>query len=1222
MDPTPGDNFPSQIKQLRGRLGLTQVMLAERLGVSFPTVNRWENGKSVPSQLSWNRLLEIAGELEADESAPDASETWEPPMLDFTARPAVVGALVEGERLSFGHLANPAFATETSNIDPLPHQRIAVYDHMIRQPRLRFLLADDAGAGKTIMTGLYIREMLSRRLLRRVLIVPPAGLIGNWEREMQVLFNLTFNVIAGADAKNANPFVGKGSDRVIVSVDTLAGERMFARLREEKVEPYDLIVFDEAHKLSVDRGNDLRVRKTDRYRLAEVLAGVRGLDAAWQLPWSSHHLLLLTATPHQGKEYPYYGIWRLLAPDVLSTPEAFDNFPAESRQNHFIRRTKEEMVFLNGKPLYPKRISDTLGYDLTQGPVSEQALYDETTDYMRHVYNRAKHLNRSAARLAMSVLQRRLASSTYALLRSYERRIDKLDDLVRQIQEGKLTEEQLVVLQRRLGEEDDILDTKTAEEESAIGGREEGEVSEEKLLAGVIATSLTDLIVERDQVYELRDLARKVYEQGEESKFDKLREVLTESEYAGEKFIVFTEHRDTLDYLVQRLGGMGYTGQIAQIHGGMYYTQRQEQVERFRLSDEEGGARFMICTDAAAEGINLQFCWIMINFDVPWNPARLEQRMGRIHRYGQKHDPVRIVNLVAPKTREGMVIETLLNKLEIIRDSLGSEKVFDSIGRLFEGVSLKTYMERAVVENADDVAHELDGRLTQEQVEALAAKDKMLYGDGGDVKRQLPRLRDDLAQEAYRRLLPGYVRQYLQAAAPLVDIEIDGDMAECFSLRATSKGAVDPLLHALEAYSPRERECLTVVRPEFKETAVWVHPGEPVFERFRAIVGDRLGDDALRGAVFVDPTAAKPYVFHVALVHVIREADPAIEDDASADDAETRGRGDTEHEKLSASPRLSLSVSPFATEEVLDCQLVGVKQLEGAELSLCPVEQLLLLKGGQGLPPAAQRLAAAAEKLRDQAAAFLSERVARSMALKKRENLFATLPEREQFIQRGFNFQETELATARVKQSEQARTGNAGAMKALREIKAQQRSLAERRAAALATIRREPELIVPGSVSFIAHALIVPSSNPEDLARHDAEVERIAMDVARAYEEAEGALVKDVHTPLLARAAGLTDNPGFDLLAIYPEGDPRGRKAIEVKGRANTGDVEVSSNEWARAANLRDGYWLYVVYGCATSGPRLARVQDPFGNLLAKAKGSVLISAAQVNSVSAVGFNI
>lgn len=1184
MDRTPGDDYPDQIKQLRARLGLTQVVLAERLGVSFPTVNRWENRKSIPSQLSWNRLREISGELEEGEAQQDALAHSGPPILDFTARPEVVRALAEGERLSFGHLANPAFATEISSIDPLPHQRIAVYDHMLKQPRLRFLLADDAGAGKTIMTGLYVREMLSRRLLRRVLIVPPAGLIGNWQREMQVLFNLPFTVVAGADARNSNPFVGPSSDRVIVSVDTLAGERVFARLREEKVDPYDLVVFDEAHKLSVDRGNDFRVRKTDRYRLAEALAGLRGLDPAWRLPWVPHHLLLLTATPHQGKDYPYYGLWRLLEPDVLSTPEAFDQYPPAQRQARFIRRTKEEMVHLTGKPLYPKRISDTLGYDLTQGPISEQTLYDETTDYMRYVYNRAKLLNRSAARLAMSVLQRRLASSTYALLRSFERRIDKLSDLIRKVQEGNLTEEQLVVLQRRLAEDDDVLDTKTADEEGTVDGLEENEVSEDRLLAGVIATSLADLVVEREQVVALRDLARKVYEQGGESKFDKLREVLTESRFAGEKFIIFTEHRDTLNFLVQRLSGMGYTGQIAQIHGGMYYTERQQQVERFRRSHEDGGARFMICTDAAAEGINLQFCWIMINFDVPWNPARLEQRMGRIHRYGQKHDPVQIVNLVAPKTREGLVIETLLNKLEAIRDSLGSEKVFDSIGRLFEGVSLKTYMERAVIEGADNVAHDLDGRLTKEQVEALAAKEKMMYGDGGDVKRQLPRLRDDLAQEAYRRLMPGYVRQYIESAAPLANIEIGGDMDGCFSLRAGSPGAVDPLLHTLEMYPSQQRECLTVVRPENKDTAIWVHPGEPVFEQFRAIVSDRLGDQALRGAVFVDPTADKPYLFHLALVTVIRQADPALPD--------------------------------LANEEVLDCRLVGIKQHEGTDLTLCPVEHLLLLSGGQGLPPAAQRLAATAERLREQAAAFMTERVARGLALERRQHLLATLPEREQFIQRGFNFQETELATARVKQSDKARTGNSAATKSLKEIKEQQRSLAERRATAVATLRREPELIAPGDLTILAHALIVPSTNTEDLARHDAEVERVAMDLARAFEEAEGAVVKDVHTPELARAAGLTDNPGFDLLAIYPAGDSRGRRAIEVKGRANTGDVEVSANEWARAANLRDGYWMYVVYGCATPTPRLVRVQDPFGSLLAKAKGSVLISITQVVQAS------
>jgi superfamily II DNA or RNA helicase len=1169
-------DYSARIRRLRDRLGLTQVEFAQRIGVAFATVNRWENGQTAPSPLSWQQVQR----LDDDEEVGTDRTSYGPTSLalDFTGSADAIRALAEGERLSFGHLFNPAFATEISQIDPLPHQRIAVYEHMLSQSPLRFLLADDAGAGKTIMTGLYLREMRARRLLKRILIVPPAGLIGNWQRELRTLFDMDFRIVTGTDARSENPFIGEGSDQLIVSVDTLAGARMFARLREQGVLPYDLVVFDEAHKLSVDRGTDLRVRKTERYRLAEAIAGVTGLDEAWRLPWSAQHLLLLTATPHQGKDYPYYALWRLLAPEVLSTPEAFEQYPSDRKASHFIRRTKEEMVHLSGAPLYPKRISDTLGYQLSQGEVSEQTLYDETTEYMRHVYNRAKVLNRSAARLAMSVLQRRLASSTYALLRSFERRIEKLDDLIRQIQQGKLTEEQMVVLQRRLAEEKDLLDTTTADEEESKNGREEHELSEERMLAGVVAASLADLVVEREQVVNLRELAKKVHAKGEESKFDKLREVLTQDRFTGEKFIIFTEHRDTLDYLINRLGGMGYTGQIAQIHGGMDYLQRQDEVERFRRPQAEGGARFMICTDAAAEGINLQFCWIMINFDVPWNPARLEQRMGRIHRYGQKHDPVHIINLVAPSTREGLVIETLLKKLEAIRISLGSDKVFDSIGRLFEGLSLKDYMERAVVGDKNAVAKELAGRLTDEQVAALEARDRMLYGDGGDVKRQLPRLREDLEREAYCRLLPGYVRQYIENAAPLIGLKIEGDMEGEFAFVPTAPGAGSAVFSTLDAYPGSRQRRLTVVRPEQRDQSIWVHPGEPVFERFRATVSDQLGDEALRGAVFIDPTADRPYLFHLALTNVVRHADPDL-------------------------PEL-------ANEEPLECRLVGVKQFEGAEVALCPVEHLLLLKGGHGIPgAAAQRLAINAPRLKEQAEAFVVERVARDMATQRRQQLLSTLPERERFMQRGFDYQEAELAAGRVKLSEKARSGNAAAAKALAEIKEQQRSLADRRRLALGAIRREPELVTPGNVTFLAHALVVPSTDPEDRKRHDAEVERVAMDLARAFEEAAGATVRDVSTPALARAAGLTDNPGFDLLAVYESGE---RRAIEVKGRAGTGDVEVSSNEWARAANLRGGYWLYAVYDCATPAPRLSRVRDPFGTLLAKAKGSVLISPRQI----------
>jgi SNF2 family DNA or RNA helicase len=1173
--PPVQDDFAARIKSLRLRLGLTQAELASRLGVSFVTVNRWENQQATPSPLSWSQILRMDGST-SDHDASTLNQSARAPM-DFTGSAEAVRILVEGERLSFGHMFNPAFATEVSQIEALPHQRLAVYDRMLQQYPLRFLLADDAGAGKTIMAGLYVREMKARRLLKRVLIVAPAGLIGNWQRELSALFSLQFRVLTGADAKTANPFEEDESDQLIISVDTLASERVFARLQDPAVSPYDLVIFDEAHKLSADRGQDLRVRKTERYKLAEALAGVPTTAKEWSLRWSATHLLLLTATPHQGKEYPYYALWRLLEPEVLSTPESFDEYPPERRAQHFIRRTKEEMVHLDGRPLYPTRVSDTLGYELTQGDVSEQQLYDATTDYMRHVYNRAKLLNRSAARLAMSVLQRRLASSTYALMCSLDRRVEKLDTLIRDVQDGRLTIEQLTTLQRRLAEERDILDCKTADEEDAVDGLEENQRSEDTLLAGVIAASLADLTAERDQVLELRALARNVHAIGAESKFEKLREVLTSDRFVGEKFIIFTEHRDTLDFLVHRLSGMGYTGQIAQIHGGMFYTERQEQVERFRLSHERGGARFMICTDAAAEGINLQFCWIMINYDVPWNPARLEQRMGRIHRYGQRHDPVHIVNLIAPKTREGLVVQTLLHKLDAIRISLGNEKVFDCIGRVFEGVSLKQYMEQALLQGADSAAASLDGRLTKEQVAAIAAREKALYGTAGDVSMHLPRLRQDLEQEAYRRLIPGYTRQYIETAAPLIDVAVVGDGDDCFTLQPLSAAAIDPILPAFELYPREQRDCLTVSKPVSGNHGIWLHPGEPVFESFRALVTARLGSDAQRGAVFVDPTVDKPYVFHLAMVDVVRQADP--------------------------------ETFELSSEELLNCQLVALKQFDGADIEISTVEHLLLLDTARGIPAAGQRLALLADSLKQQVEAFVLERVARTFAVKRRAELLMTLPDRLQLIDRSFDYQEAELAAARVKQTDKARAGNATAIRALEEIKVQQRSLGQRRAHALMVARREVELITPGKVVFLAHALVVPSTASEDVQRHQAEVEERAMALARAYEEAAGALVHDVHTPPLARQAGLPDNPGFDLLSIRHNGE---RRAIEVKGRAGLGDIEVSANEWARACNMREAYWLYAIYDCSSALPRFVRVRDPFGSLLAKAKGSVLIGARAV----------
>lgn len=1181
--PVPVD-YANRIRATRERLCLTQSAFAGLLGVSYASVNRWENAQSQPSTLAWQKILAVDGsQSHLDPGV--AAKTESPRPLDFCADPEAVRLVAEGERLTYGHLFNPAFATEISCIDPLPHQRVAVYSHMLLENRLRFLLADDAGAGKTIMAGLYIREMLNRRLIRRVVIVPPAGLVGNWEREMRSHFSLPFRIVTGSDARFGNPFTGADTSFLIVSLDTLASDRMFSRLQERSVLPYDLVVFDEAHKLSANREPDLRVRKTDRYRLAEAIAGVHTDDDRFNLNWSCHHLLLLTATPHMGKDYPYYGLWRLLEPDILSTIEAFNAYPADARHRHFIRRTKEEMVRFDGAPLFPTRISDTLSYELSQGEISEQSLYDETTGYIQTYYNRARILNRSAARLAMSIFQRRLASSTYALMRSFERRLEKLEGLIDDVQSGRLSLEELAGLQRKLGDEvHDILVEKTGDEETTEDDQEESEVGEEEAMGGVVAASLAELEAERLQVKRLLDLTRRVDDVGQESKFEKLRDVIRTERFKDAKLIIFTEHRDTLDFIVRRLEGLGFTGQVARIHGAMDYREREDEVERFRKPASEGGATYLVATEAAGEGINLQFCWLLINYDIPWNPARLEQRMGRIHRYGQKHDPVYIVNLVAEKTREGRVLKTLLVKLERIRKELRSDKVFDVIGRVFEGVSLKQYLEQAVTEEGAAAAEQkIEGRLTKEQVLAIAEREKRLFGDGGDVRGQLQTLKASMRQEDLRRLLPGYVRRFVEKAAPLAGIHLQGDPGGFFSFRAARPGALDLLWPALDAYSPEERDRLTFYRPEDSVPAIWLHPGELVFDQLRAYACERFRRDALRGAVFVDPAAHRPYLFHLATVSVLRKEDP--------------------------------SVPALGGNELLDSRLIALCQEEGGSVEQCPVEQLLLLRGSRGVPLSATTLLIGAKRSCEEAQVYAADSVAQSLADAKRNTLVTTLPDRERFVRRGFDYQDAELAAMRAKRTEKARAGDPRAKGELTQIKERQRSLAIQMDSILSTMRREPELIVPGEVKFLAHALVVPSSDPEDRRRYDEEVEALAVKMAWAYEEGLGARVHDVSTPELAVAAGLTAHPGFDLLSRRDHGE---ELAIEVKGRVGVGDVEVTENEWAKACNLRERYWLYVVYECGGPRPRLLRVQDPFKKLLARTRGGVVIDERQVLEMAEV----
>ena len=1088
--------------------------------------------------------------------------------LDFNGDPSRVSLFAECLRLTHGYQYNPAFASEISRIDPLPHQRIAVYDHMLLQDPLRFLLADDAGAGKTIMTGLYVREMLMRGRIRRVLVVPPAGLVGNWERELRTLFRLHFRIVAGSDTRSRNPFAGPGGDLAIVSLDTIRGEASFAALAEAETAPYDLVVFDEAHKLSATARRG-RAEKTQRYKLAEALAGCPAAPEYTRLTWSSRHLLLLTATPHMGKDSPYHHLWRLLDHRIFGAEEAFRRFPRSSRPRHFIRRTKEEMLDFEGRPLFRERRCDTFGYDLSPGPDGERTLYDRTTAYLRHSYNLTTG-NQQAARLAMGVFQRRLASSTWALLRSFERRIKKVRALIDDLESGRMDSRELRRAQAALntGHQTDYLDQHDAAEDlDDDANRERNEDFEDAVLGAVVAVTVEELREEIRTLRHLRGRARRLIQSGRESKFERLRGVLEDPNHADEKWLVFSEHRDTVDYLVRRLEALGYAGRVATVHGGMAWEEREEQVERFR---QPAGARFLVATDAAGEGINLQFCRLMVNYDIPWNPARLEQRMGRIHRYGQKHD-VRIVNLVSPGTREGRVLTVLLERLDAIRKALRSDKVFDVIGRLFENKSLRQHMREALSDEGERCARRrIEETLTEEAVRGIGDREERHYGKGGDVARRLKTLTGEVDRERYVHLLPAYVRRFVEFASPLLGLEVRGDLDHSFTLVPTTAGALDPFLQALEQYPANVRDRIRIRRPGEGEDCVWLHPGEPVFDTMCDQVLSAARHDAARGAIFVDPRAEAPYLLYLGEVSVEEK------------DGESTGA---------------------SSQDTLARGLVVLRQDDEGKVSGASLHAFAFLQEAPHVPPGAVPLAGRAATMRVDAAIRL-EREALRKAEARRETVRAQLSDRRERIGINFNLRAAELAVRRRELGKNAQADPAEKELVLRR----QRAQPEQRRLALEQLDAAPDRIVAGETRFLAHALVLPPTGEEEMEAFSTDVEKVAMAIAADWERDRGATVKDVSAPPLARKAGLGDYPGFDLLAVH-DGEKR---HIEVKGRAGRNGVWLEHNEYRAACNLGKEYWLYVVLDCATATPRLVRVRDPFNRVVVKGTTRMRISVGEV----------
>jgi hypothetical protein len=462
------------------------------------------------------------------------------------------------------------------------------------------------------------------------------------------------------------------------------------------------------------------------------------------------------------------------------------------------------------------------------------------------------------------VIQRRLASSTWSLLRSLERRAALLAKDLKRLEQGLLTQEQFAVEQGKLPTKD-YREEKIGDEEETEDGEEEGDHFDVTVSRATSARTPTELAEELQTVQVLALMARAVYDRQQESKFLRLQELL--NEHPDTKILIFTEHRDTLDFLVARMEGLGYTGRIATIHGGMDYRERERQAERFRSPD----CPYMIATDAAGEGINLQFCWLLINYDIPWNPARLEQRMGRVHRYKQTHD-VLLLSLVAEKTREGAVLQTLLDKIEIISQRLGSDKVFDVIGEQLGSVSLADLLFRAAVQGEATAATEVVEQAFDQDSIARKLQEQQSRVEVSEVRALLETLRRGQETAEERRMMPAYVRGFFRDVAPLVGLRYKGDLEGVFCL----SDAPEAVRRAIETYSPELHDRLTfdrnlalpstALRPE----AIYLHPGEAVFESVIDLFLGRFENETERGATFYDANATEPYVFALAKIAVVR----------------------------------------------------------------------------------------------------------------------------------------------------------------------------------------------------------------------------------------------------------------------------------------------------------------------------------------------------------------
>ncbi len=1015
---------------------------------------------------------------------------------------------------------DPYFGLSISRVDPLPHQLEAVYDYLLKPARVRFLLADDAGAGKTIMAGLLIRELELRGLAERVLVVCPANLTFQWQRELKEKFDEKFIVLKGGDIREqfgVNQWLEQ--KKVITSLDLAKRTEILPGLRQVH---WDLVVVDEAHRMSWTPP----ARKTARYALGELLRD------------TSDHILMLTATPHKGDPENFSLFLQLLDPDAYADVRSIREAMDRRRAPFYLRRTKEAMVYFPerrpdgswaAEKIFTRRIPRTVDFQIDG---AEFDLYREITRFVKCQSAKAAaegdDPRARAVGFLMSLYQRRLASSTYAMRHSLENR-------ARRLEEGLERAQELVTLAPP-----DL----PAREEIEEMEENERERLEEMLEAITLPGNAEQV---REEIAELRQLAEQaqaVENTDSEAKLSKLKDLLHKEgffDHPDKRLLIFTEFKDTLDYLVEKLKGWGF--RVGCIHGGMKPGSRDEPGTRLYSEQQfrEGAIQVLVATEAAGEGINLQVCNILFNYDIPWNPNRLEQRMGRIHRYGQRKDCL-IFNFVATNTIEGRVLQRLLEKLQEIRDALDDDTVFNVVGEILPAAHveriLRDYyagklgdadLEERLLENVDE------GRfraICQNALEGLATK-----------KLNLEMLIERRARAQERRVVPETVARFIREAAEYAGLEVKSvpHLPHTFDPGRTPprlrehERAPDWNLPSLAAKYPR---CSTDRDTAERHSLEWVTPGHPLFEAVRRHTCATAAEAFSKGACFYSLQHEEPSRIDFYRARVVD------------------GLGHVVHENLFA-VEIAASGTPCLREPNV---------LNNFTPADTPAD----------LPPVA---------FQPEPAAWLHERALQPF-------LEATRKERLAEVQRIAEHVEMSLTELLQRADEEIGKANEaiereepGAEGRLAQAEKRHAELLARRERRRKELQQQRSLTLQ-AVERIASILVLPHPDRETpevrRLKPNPETEAIAMRVVMEYERARGCQVYDVHEK----------NLGYDVTSLdINSGELR---LIEVKGLADaTGTILLTPNERRVAEDRRDCYWLYVVTNCGSKPQLQEPIKDP-----------------------------